>query len=300
MINNDIVLTNICLIIVNYNGIDYLKKYLGEIDVCCKSNCIKLIITDDQSTDDSIEFLKQGGYDFTINKSNNHGFAANVNNGIKFAKEYDDFDYFIIANNDIKINIELFEFSLPKVISNLELNANKLGLIGFREILWEEASFFYNYNFRSYNVNFITEVEYIPGFFFIISNNLINKIGLMDEEYYMYGEDNDYFARTKKANFKIFDTGIPILHFSEGSSTNRIKTSWFVYRNALLYAQKNEGIFGVIRMILAFLVKIYNPFYTSNIPSNQRIVRSGFLMNNYLLVKSVLWNLKYFFMNKIK
>jgi GT2 family glycosyltransferase len=290
----------ICLLIINYNGNEYLEKYLKEIDLCCRSNDINLVVTDDLSKDSSINFLKQGGYNFTINDNRNHGFAANVNNGIIYAKTIDDYDFFIIANNDIKINKGLFEYSLPKVISKLTLEYNNLGLIGFREILKDEESVLDNFNFKNYDVNSITEVKDIQGFFFIISSKLINEIGLMDEDYFMYGEDNDYFSRTRKAKFKIFDTGLPIRHYSEGSSTNNNKTSWLVYRNALLYAQKNEGFFGVLKMILAFCIKIYNPFYKSNVPSNQRVVRSGFLMNNYFLAKSIFWNLKYYINKSIK
>lgn len=290
----------LCLLIINYNGEVYLEKYLKDINLSCIRNNIILIVTDDKSKDNSINYLEQGGYNYTINDNKNHGFAANVNNGIRYAKKIDNFDFFIVANNDIKINNGLFEYSLPKVIDKLTLDCNNLGLIGFREILKEEESVLDNFNFKNYDINSIIEVQDIQGFFFIISNKLINKIGLMDEDYFMYGEDNDYFSRTRKVNFKIFDTGLPIRHYSEGSSTNNKKTSWLVYRNALLYAQKNEGFFGVVKMILAFCVKIYNPFYKSNVPSNQRVVRSGFLLNNYFLGKSIFWNLKYYINKSIK
>ena len=110
----------------------------------------------------------------------------------------------------------------------------------------------------------------------------------------MYGEDNDYFFRAIKEKFIILNTNIPIMHYSEGSSSNQKMTSWFVYRNSFLFAQKNLNIIQIIKLFFIFIVIIYNPFYKTSSESAVRIKRNGFLYNNYLLLKSLHWNFNYY------
>lgn len=288
----------ICLLIINYNGIKYLPYYLENISKFCQQNEIKLIVTDDQSHDESIEFLQKSNFEYTVNDGGKHGYAANINHGIRYALGLDNFDYFIISNNDIEISEHLFG-TLKKALLAVNNKKQKHGLLGFDEIYQDRHSYFKAFDYSMYDTESIKEVDHIPGFFFIISNELIREIGYLDEDYFMYGEDNDYFVRAQKANFKLFNSFLPVMHYSEGSSTNNKLTSWYVYRNSFLFAQKNLGLLQTGKLLLSFLNIIYNPFCNNNHPSSIRIKRNGFLYNNYLLLKSIAWNLKYFVTNKL-
>ena len=288
---------NICFLIINYNGSRFLKKYLPQINDLCKKNHITIIVADDNSSDESIIFLKKNNIPHIINISEIHGFAANVNNGIKYAKTINNFNYFIIANNDIVIRDGLFE-CIKDALNFLIINDNRIGIIGFDEIEKNRLKYFENFDFNNYTNNNIKIKNEVPGFFFIISKKLIETIGYFDEEYFRYGEDNDYFARTIKANYSIYNTFLPVMHYSESSSTSNKLTSWYVYRNAFLFAQKNLSIVKSIRLLVSFIVIIYNPFYKINSPSANRIRRNGFFSNNHMLFKSFLWNLNYYLNSK--
>ena len=76
---------NICLIIINYNGMNYLPLYLENVKNYCNLNNVDLYITDDNSKDGSVSYLIENNYIYSVNKNINKGFAANVNNGINFA-----------------------------------------------------------------------------------------------------------------------------------------------------------------------------------------------------------------------
>jgi len=287
----------ICLLIINYNGLRFLKEYLCEITELCKKNQITIIVSDDNSSDESIDYLSKNNINYTINISDKHGFAANVNNGIKYANTFSNFDYFIIANNDIAIRDGLFE-RMKDALQFLRCKDNKIGIVGFDEIEKNRYEYFESFDFNQYTNNRIAIKSEVPGFFFILSRELISTIGYMDEEYFMYGEDNDYFARTLKANYSIYNTFLPVMHYSESSSINDKITSWHVYRNTFLFAQKNLNLIKTCRLFFAFINIIYNPFYRNNSPSSLRIRRNGFISNNYMLIKSIIWNLNYFLNSK--
>lgn len=286
----------ICFLVINYNGIYFLNKYLKSIAAICLRNEIELIVTDDQSSDNSINYLIDNQVNYTINKSSSHGFASNVNNGIRYAKSLSDFEYFIIANNDIEIRDEFLN-KVKDLLYFLNSKDRYFGILGFDEIDLNRIDYFNEYNFKNFLLDSVKSVKEIPGFLFLISNKLINSIGYFDEDYFMYGEDNDFFFRTLKARYSIYNSSLPVMHYSEGSSTNQKITSWYAYRNAFLFAQKRLSILGVFKMFFSFLYIIYNPFYFNTSPSALRIRRNGFIYNNYLLIKSTIWNINFFLKN---
>lgn len=280
---------DICLLVINYNGMCFLPLYFPSLQLQCLQNDIDIYVTDDQSTDESITYLQEITGNFIINQGENHGFAANVNNGIRFAMSHKKYDYLIVANNDIVVQDGFFEV-LKKTLNVLSVTDCKFGLLGVNEIFPMYKELAEKYSYAKFDPTSIKKVDNIPGFFFVIAAELIGQVGYLDESYFMYGEDNDYFARTIKNGYRIYQSELPVIHFSEGSSNNSQVTSWYVYRNAFLYARKNLDFVGIIRMFLSFIYKIYNPFYQPQNPGNERIVRNGFFYNNYLLAKSILWN----------
>jgi len=289
----------ICFLIINYNGIYFLNKYLNNILILCSRNEIDLIVTDDQSSDNSVDYLIHSQVNYTINNSSIHGFASNVNNGIKYAKSISDFDYFIIANNDIELREEFLE-KVRELLISLQIKDSFFGILGFDEINLNRIDYYNKFNFENFSLHSVKKVNEIPGFLFVLSNQLINKIGFFDEDYFMYGEDNDYFIRTRKANYSIYNSFFPVMHYSESSSTNNKITSWYVYRNAFLFAQKNLSIIKILKLFFNFIYIIYNPLYNNKSASSLRVKRSGFVQNNYMLFKSILWNIKFFIKNKSK
>lgn len=283
----------IALIIINYNGEFFLKKYLKFFEIISNNSNIDLIVTDDRSTDGSITILKKINCKLTINNGNK-GFAANVNNGIKFAKSLKEFDYYIIANNDIILNFG-FENKLHEILNHIEVKYIDVGLIGFKEINEFKVS---KSDESSYSLTEIYETNNIPGFLFAINNSVINDIGYFDEEYFMYGEDNDYFFRVQKNGYKIINSNFPVYHFSEGSSSKSTANSFLAFRNSLLFAQKNLGFLKFTRTLLSLIWIIYKPINFNRSPSVLRLRRSGFLKNNILLFRSLVWNYKYFIKNR--
>ena len=108
----------------------------------------------------------------------------------------------------------------------------------------------------------------------------------------MYGEDNDWFYRINKAGFKILDTNIPVWHYGEGfSKNNKFLPTWYSYRNAIRFSIKNQSILLNIKMILSLLNQGCNVFLKKNHPSIKRLQRYNPLLNIFLIMASILWNL---------
>lgn len=87
----------------------------------------------------------------------------------------------------------------------------------------------------------VHETEYANGCFVMVSRACLEKVGLMDERYFLYYEDTDWCARVRKAGFKIYYTpGPAVLHkVSAGTQGRKALFRYYCDRNSWHYARRN-------------------------------------------------------------
>jgi len=240
-----------------------------------------IIIVDNGSTDASITYVTEKFRSIkVIYNKRKPGFAGGVNTGIEYAIEHGA-EYIAIYSNDIKVIPQWIEYSLHGFYNN-----SNIGLVGFVEIQKENEELFYNYE-NTNNIPIFKEEKSVAGCLFICSAELFKNIGLMHEDYYMYGEDNDLFARILKSNYRIVQSTIPVWHYGEGfSMQNNFLSTWLAYRNALRFSIKNENLIMIFRMLISLLNQGCNPFYKPKIehPSYLRLTRYNSIININLII----------------
>lgn len=274
--------------IPNKNGINHLSYSLPSLAKTIYLN-YQTIVVDDCSTDGSMDFI-ENNYPLikTIKNDKNKGFAGAVNAGIRYALEQGA-DYIAVYNSDIKV--------LPKwidlVIDILEKN-HEVGLVGYTEISKERESLFYNAKKDLKDKVQYKLVKGLPGCLYLCPSRVLRHIGLLDEGYFMYGEDNDFFYRLTKAGYIIIQTNIPVWHYGEGSSRKgKFMPTWLAYRNALRVSIKNESIIKVFRTLFALLYHGCNPFLIrkTDDPVLKRMRRYNIVVSFMLIIASCCWNL---------
>lgn len=275
------------VIVPNKNGLQHLHYSIPSLmSSAYKNYCC--VFVDNNSTDESLSFIEKKYPDIPIiNNKRGKGFASTVNLGIKYALEQGA-DYIAVYNSDIKV--------LPQWIDHvigIFSSQSNVGLIGYNEIPKEREELFYNT--QNLTIEY-KEVEGLSGCLFICPSHVFKHIGLFDEEYFMYGEDNDFFSRLIRAGYSILQTNIPVWHYGEGSAQNKtIRNSWLTYRNAVRCSIKNESIFKIFRVLAALLYHGCNPFFTNktNDISLTRLRRYNVVVNFGLIILSCCWNLIY-------
>jgi GT2 family glycosyltransferase len=277
----------VAVVIPNKNGLFHLKYSLPVLTGSSYPGFF-CVLVDDRSTDGSPDFAR---CDFpqihVIPSKGKKGFAGSVNTGIMYALTRH-VDYIAIANTDIKVSPGWIDSALT--VFGREENA---GLVGFTEISKEREEVFDEHKELE---PVYTEAKGVPGCLFICPACVFRDVGLFDEDYFMYGEDNDFFARLIRAGYKILQTNVPVWHFNEGSGqSTKFVNAWLTYRNGIRYALKNEGAENVIRICAALLYYGCNPLpvdRTRN-PSLKRLRRHNVFVNLLLFVSSCGWNLFY-------
>ncbi|MDD3498638.1 MAG: glycosyltransferase family 2 protein [Candidatus Moranbacteria bacterium] len=248
------------IIILNHNGKDVLPDCLNSVlhsDYPTK----EVVVVDNDSTDLSFEKAKKLFDKFHFIKNNrNKGFAAGNNVAIRWALEKMA-DYVFLLNNDAVIGKD----SLKKMIESAEKDARggifspiiykgKTDQIWFGggKIDWmrmrtvhvisnkrQEKRAIKNSIF-SWHISRTT--DYVTGCAMLIKKDVFKKIGLLDEDYFLYYEDADFSYRAKKAGFGLKIVSEAKAYHLEKSSENPNKIYWLVY-SGLIFFKKNTPWF---------------------------------------------------------
>lgn len=270
----------IAISMVTYNAANYVENCLKSIMWIKEMPEVKLFIYDN-SEDDKINQLisKYRKIPLTFTKSSkNLGFGAGHNRNYKIIEEFSP-DFVLLLNPDMELRKE----SLVQLINNfnkISKSGEKVGIVGpkLTDGSKIEHSILHFYSPLSLGVMLLKElmgkkrpdvtmpldnksVDGISGACMLISNKLIQEVGLFDEDYFMYYEDGDFCTRSKKAGWKIYYLpNIEAKHAIGRSSDHLIeKERWLKERmilSSLLFFKKNHSTFDYVQMMLIWRLSL--------------------------------------------
>ena len=230
------------VVIVNYNVKYYLEQCLRS---ACKAVCnvasAEIIVVDNDSTDGSNEYLKERFPDVVFIASNeNLGFARANNLAIKQSKG----EYVLLLNPDTIVAESTFADFVEFMDSHPDAGAagaymlhadgtfapeSRRGLptpfVAFCKMsgltsLFPKSRLLGRYYMQYLDKNEVNQIEIISGAYMFLRRNALEKSGLLDEDFFMYGEDIDLSYRILKSGYKNYFLPSPILHY-KGESTNK-------------------------------------------------------------------------------
>ena len=170
-----------------------------------------------------------------INSNENKGYAAGNNLGFKYALSQDDCDYLWILNNDTFID----ENSLGNQIKYIK-SKDKLVLLGSKLLYYDNPGTIQSYGGQINSFTMVTNhigdgrkndeyfsresiPDYIPGASIFCDKKIIEKIGNIPEEYFMYGEDLDWSLKARAHGIELHICPDSIIWHKEGASLKYYK-----------------------------------------------------------------------------
>jgi len=214
---------------------------------------------------------------FIDNTDTGKGYAEGVNEGIKKAQN-ENSDLFIIANPDISIkNITKKQLLEGKNHFDIYGFAFKQGEITYYKGEIDKHRMSGGFSTARPHERFISS-DFVSGSLMVIKKEVIEKIGLFDEDYFMYYEDVDYCFRAKKTGLKIgIDSETTYEHF-EISKTNPEKDIYLA-KNRLRFFLR----YGTVKQKIREFVR--SP---KTIMEERSLLKSLFATNNSVLNFSIL------------
>ena len=259
---------DLSVVIVNYQTFELTRNTINSILEYDYPFSYEIFVVDNASGDDSLNRLEDYFKDkvkFIASKENN-GFAAGNNQALRQA----DGRYQLLLNSDTIV----WENTLEDIYDYMEKHED-VGACGCRVLLENgeldkackrsfpnvKNSFFRlfhiptkskddNYNLTDLADDEIYEIDCLTGAFMFIRKEALNQVGLLDETFFMYGEDIDLCYRIKHGGWKIVYYGKSKITHLKGASSKKQKSKliYEFYRAMYIYYKKhhaNESIFIV-------------------------------------------------------
>jgi GT2 family glycosyltransferase len=265
----DEIVPDFSIVLVCWNNKDYLEPCLRSLYEGDLRSKFDIVVVDNGSTDGSQEMLRnkfpqvkiiQNDYNAGLGRASNQGIEATSGR------------YILLLNNDTLVN----GHSLDALVEFLDTQS-EAGAVGGRLLnsdgsyqagdtnfpsLHEEfliatrigALFWPNYPDRTHSTE-PKEADWLGSACLLLRRKALDGIGLLDEEYFIYGDEADLQYRLRKAGWKVYYLpDVTTIHFG-GRSMNRWSRRKMVYRGKMLFFQKHYGPFrtGILRMMLAAL-----------------------------------------------
>jgi len=258
------------IIVTNYKTPELLKLCLRSIKQCLSDIAYEVFVMDAASTEDT-EFVVKGLYpEFAfVPFEKNIGFRALVNEGLKMARG----KYILILNSDIILKENAVQVLIEHLDSHQDVAVVGPQLLNLDNSVQESCLRFFGpltilarrtifgktvwgrklvakFLMRDYNHQQAREVDWLLGSSLLVRSSALEKVGPMDERFFMYFEDVDWCRRFWQAGFKIVylpQAKIYHYHLRVSKKTGGVgdlfvnKYTWIHIVSAIKYFLKYKG-----------------------------------------------------------
>jgi GT2 family glycosyltransferase len=270
------------VVIVNYNVRYFLEQCLKSVEQAGQSlrelhgsDALEVFVVDNHSVDDSMLMCREL-FPWVLRKelTENLGFSKGNNLAIEEARG----EYVLLLNPDTVVERETFTSTIAFMDSNSDcgglgvrmvdgagrfLPESKRGLptpaVAFYKMVGLAKLFPASRRFGKYHLGYLSahethEVDVLSGAFMLLRKKTLDQVGLLDETFFMYGEDIDLSYRIQLGGWKnYYFPGTTIIHY-KGESTKKRSVNYVVvfYKAMVIFAEKHfsEGNAGVFRFLI--------------------------------------------------
>lgn len=263
------------IVIVSWNGRQFLKDCLSSISESAGSLVREVIVVDNGSADGSPEMVAHEFPDVRLFRLHeNVGFARANNVAIKEATG----TWLALVNSDVIVHHGCFnklvaflakhpavglvgpkvfgrDGGLQRTCRRLPTAWNTLCRALALDTAFPKCRLFSGREMRHWNQQDEAEVEVINGCFWVARRSAVEQVGGLDEHFFFYAEDVDWCKRFRDANWKVvFVPEATATHFGGGSSARApLRYSVEMIRANLFYWRKHHGFAG---MLFFYLISI--------------------------------------------
>ena len=309
------------VIIVNYNVEHFLEQCLISVKSSMKNIDGEVFVVDNNSIDGSVKMVKEKFPEvILIANKENVGFSKANNQAIKKARG----EYILLLNPDTVVEEDTF----AKVVDFMDKTPDA-GALGVKMVdgagnflpeskrglptpeaafykmfgiskLFPKSKRFSKYHLGYLDENEIHEVEVLAGAFMLIRKKVLDVTGLLDESFFMYGEDIDISYRIIKAGYKnYYFPKTRIIHY-KGESTKKSSVNYVIvfYKAMVIFAKKHftqknaklmANLINIAIYFRAFLA-ILSRFFSATILS---FLDGVALFGGMILIKTIWEHYKY-------
>ncbi|MFZ4545789.1 MAG: glycosyltransferase family 2 protein [Bacteroidales bacterium] len=265
---------------------------------------IEIIVVDNASPNDDPAIIKQSYPEIIfIQSEKNLGFAGGNNIGIKQSKG----KYVLLLNNDTEVGPGFLEPLVAKFESNPQIGAVSPKIKFYFQpdtIQFSGQAPINHYTMRSHGYGYgvkdagqfdkDTTTSFVHGAAMMVSREVLKKVGLMAEIYFLYYEELDWGARIRAAGYELWYVHNSTVMHKESISTGRLSPfkTYYMNRARVLYLRRNVN---GLPFLVAFLYQTFVAVPKNAIAFLLKGQRGHFMAYS----KAMLWHVKNMFIQNI-
>lgn len=256
---------SVAIVLVNYNGYDDTVECINSLKKILYKN-FSIIIVDNGSNDDSANrfLMLENSNIKVICEKDNLGFSGGNNVGIEWAIK-NKFDYILLLNNDTLVDSDFLGEMLKaaKKYHNKALITGKILYAFDKKRIWYAGGSFNQITSRTTHTGMgqIDEgqydkehlVSFASGCCMLIPKEIMNSVGYLSEDYFLYCEDLDYCCRLLKRGYKI-------LYCPSARVYHKVNASSSKQSGAIIYYIVRNKMY-IIKRYISFKYKLIANLY---------------------------------------
>jgi N-acetylglucosaminyl-diphospho-decaprenol L-rhamnosyltransferase len=246
---------DLSIIIVNWNTRDFLRDCLKSVYASEGEFTFETIVVDNCSHDGSVDMVRKEFPQVHLMDSEVNGGYAYANNlGLRRFQAR----YYLLLNPDTVLPAHALKDMLafmeshpeagmagPKLImadGQLDLACRRsfpTPVNSFYKLFGLSRLFPKSQRFGQYNLTYLdpdemAEVDSVVGAFMMVRGEVLEQIGFLDEEYFMYAEDLDWALRAKQAGWRVYyNPRVTVLHYKRRSSEQNARKAGYEFWRAM-------------------------------------------------------------------
>lgn len=235
----------VCVVLVNYNTTKDTLECIESLNKIDYHN-YEIIVVDNASSDEltELERLNEKKQIILLHAVGNLGFAGGNNIGIEYAIKTENADYVLMLNNDTVVKKDF----LTRLVKEAEADKEAGMICGTilryepKDEIWYKGgsidlkkAVVKHWGYGQKNEAFTVEKQYVTfatGCLWLMPKRTLETVGLLTEDYFMYGEDADYCLRFTEKGLKILFVPEAVIWHKVGRSSKVSDTmQYYMVRN---------------------------------------------------------------------
>ncbi|MBN8612629.1 MAG: glycosyltransferase family 2 protein [Deltaproteobacteria bacterium] len=224
-------LPSLSIVIPSYNARELLARSLSTLQQVARG--AEVIVVDGASADGSADMVERDFPEVILVRQKNHGFAHATNRGIERASR----PFVLLMNSDLFLTREALDAMHARLAADARLGAVAPRLVnedGSRQTVFGA---FYWPNWVE--VKEASRVWLVSGACFMTRRDVIERVGALDESFFLYNEEYDWCTRCRDAGYHLEMVPAPVVHVGGGSTGKSPDLTLEAQRGFLYVAQKH-------------------------------------------------------------
>lgn len=285
----------IAIVLLNWNGYKDTSECIISLQKITYDN-YQIIVVDNGSDVEDFNRLKNNFPNVKVLRSDvNLGFTGGNNLGIKNSLE-EKTDFILLLNNDTIVEPNFIQplLNIFEKNPNVGISAPQINYFDEPKKIWSDggyiskiraSGFAYSDKFEeNSNTNYVQK-QFVSGCCMLIKREVFEKIGLFDDNFFLYLEDVDLCVRTVKSGYSIYVSHKSKIYHKVSNSTIKKYTAlplYYVTRNRLYFIKKNYHSFILLSASYLFFSMVFKYCYWSITGKHSNIKAVYFAFHDFI------------------